>query len=59
MFKSIIGTIILFLIGIFGLIGWILNIISIFNTENILSGVFVIRAIGVFMAPLGSVMGYL
>lgn len=51
------GAIILFGIIIAGAIGWILNIVAIANTTAF-SGLVVIRAIGVFLAPLGAVLGY-
>lgn len=41
-------------------IGWIMNIINLFNTKNFeLSGVIILQIIGIFLAPLGVVMGYL
>lgn len=39
--------------------GWIANIITIFGMEDITSGEGIIRIIGIFMAPLGAIMGYL
>ena len=52
--KSILVT------GLFivGLIGWVLNILALIHATEI-SGMVVARGIGVFMAPLGSVLGYL
>lgn len=41
-------------------IGWIMNIINLFNTKNFeLSGVIILQIVGIFLAPLGVVMGYL
>ena len=38
--------------------GWIENIIKLYHAD-IISGVNIVRLIGVFLAPLGVVMGYL
>ena len=43
-------------------VGWILNIIKIFQVESSVidwGGVEVARVIGVFFAPLGALMGFL
>lgn len=41
-------------------IGWIMNIINLFNTKNFeLSGIVILQIVGIFLAPLGVVMGYL
>jgi hypothetical protein len=40
--------------------GWVLNIIDIFNSSfSEITGILVLRVIGVFIAPLGAVLGYL
>ena len=40
-------------------IGWILNIVSIFQTIDApLTGLFVGRCVGVIFGPLGAVLGY-
>lgn len=41
-------------------IGWIMNIVNLFKIENFeLSGVIILQIVGIFLAPLGVVMGYL
>lgn len=42
------------------LIGWVMNIIEIINTgfSSEWTGMLVARVIGVFMAPLGAVLGW-
>jgi len=41
-----------------GTYGWVLNIIAILNIEEfVLSGKIVLAVIGIFVAPLGSIMG--
>ncbi len=40
-------------------VGWILNIVSIFHADfGNITGVLVLRVIGVFVAPLGSILGF-
>lgn len=40
--------------------GWIANIVKIWNSGfDVLTGMVIARCIGVFMAPLGAVLGYL
>ncbi len=38
-------------------VGWVMNIVAIAGAESI-TGMVVVRLIGVFMAPLGAVPGY-
>jgi lipopolysaccharide export LptBFGC system permease protein LptF len=46
-------------IGLFGVIGWILNIATIAQSSlDPITGMIVIRIIGVFIAPLGAILGY-
>lgn len=48
------------IILILGMIGWIMNIITIFSTmANPISGVFIVRIVGIIVAPLGAIMGWL
>ena len=48
------------IILILGMIGWIMNIITIFSTmANPISGVFIIRIVGIIVAPIGAIMGWL
>lgn len=43
-----------------GLIGWIWNIIKIVQIGfDVVTGIFIMRCIGVFLAPLGSVLGFI
>lgn len=41
-----------------GAVGWVLNIVAIANVSEF-SGMVVLRAVGVFFAPLGAVLGYI
>ena len=39
--------------------GWVMNIVTLFGADfSIITGVLVLRVIGVFMAPLGAILGY-
>jgi hypothetical protein len=43
-----------------GVGGWIWNIVKIVTTfGDVLTGMFIARCIGVFVAPLGAVLGFL
>ena len=40
--------------------GWVVNIVKLYSmVSEPVTGVFVLRVIGIFIAPLGSVMGFL
>ena len=43
---------------IFGVIGWITNISILLDAEGMSKGQIVLRAIGLFVMPLGAVLGY-
>lgn len=48
----------LILVG--GFIGWVLNIVNLFKTENFeFTGVVILQIVGIFVAPLGAILGYL
>jgi polyferredoxin len=50
---------IFFTIGILAMVGWAWNFIKIFQTfDDVLTGMFIARCIGVFVAPLGAVLGW-
>lgn len=38
--------------------GWVMNIITLANMDSILTGMGALRAVGVIVAPLGAVLGY-
>lgn len=47
-------------IWILGIIGWILNIVHIFSkTPIVFDGETIIQIIGIFIAPLGAVLGWI
>ena len=42
-----------------GLIGWIMNIINIIHADFAhITGLLVIQVVGIFIAPLGAVLGF-
>lgn len=48
-------------IFLFSIIGWILNIVSLFNVGSPISqwgGMEILRIVGIFFAPVGAVLGY-
>lgn len=44
-----------------GIIGWVLNIIQLFTlaAAGTINGMFILKAIGIFVAPLGAVLGWI
>lgn len=45
---------------VFCCVGWVMNIVNLFKTENFeFSGVIILQVVGIFVAPLGVIMGYL
>ena len=44
-------------IVLFGILGWVLNIITLSQADHF-TGMVVVRALGVLVAPLGAVIGY-
>jgi hypothetical protein len=47
------------IVGLAGVVGWVMNIVDIANSDfDNITGMLVIRVIGVFVPPLGAVLGY-
>lgn len=59
MIKAFWISVFLMLVAVF--CGWVMNLIELFHTEFTtgFTGVLILRVIGVFIVPLGGVMGYL
>ena len=51
------AAIIYIVILIAGIIGWVMNIVSMIHMETI-TGMGIARLVGIFIAPLGAVLGY-
>ncbi len=49
--------IVLFVVA--GGVGWIWNIVKIASSDFALTGMMVLRVVGIFIAPLGAIMGYI
>lgn len=57
--NTIVGLVVM-LLWMIGAGGWIWNIVKIVGSNfDVISGLLVIRIIGIFVAPLGCVVGYL
>lgn len=49
-----------FVLAVVAIVGWVMNIIEIFNSNfSAIDGELVLRVVGVFVAPIGAVMGYI
>jgi hypothetical protein len=42
----------------FGAFGWVMNIVALIN-DDMVTGMLIARAAGIFIAPLGAILGYL
>ena len=57
---SIFGVLFMISVVIAAGFGWVMNVVEIFNIANgPITGMFVFRIIGIFVAPLGAILGYL
>jgi len=53
-------SLLFFFVWIAAIVGWVWNVIKIFNLiEDPITGLFILRCVGVFAAPLGAILGYL
>lgn len=53
-------SLVIVLVWLVGIIGWIANVVRIVHALNLpITGLFVLRCVGVVVAPLGAVLGYL
>ena len=42
------------------IVGWVMNIVALYHmTFGTITGELVLRCVGIFVAPIGSVMGYI
>lgn len=54
-----IGSIAILAIMLAAAAGWVMNVIEIVKTvSDPVGGMFILRCLGVFLAPLGAVLGY-
>lgn len=48
------------LVAILGIGGWVSNIVQIVNhLSDPITGMFILRCVGIFVAPLGAVLGFI
>lgn len=53
-------TLFFLVIGLGGVIGWIINIVDVAHASFAhLTGMVVLRVVGIFVPPLGAVMGFI
>lgn len=53
-------TLAIFIVWVISLTGWIMNIVAIAGSSfDVITGMLVIRIIGVFIAPIGAVLGFI
>ena len=57
MFKEL-GFIVAILLFVAGVIGWVMNIVALAGASEF-SGLLLLRAVGIFVAPLGAVLGWI
>lgn len=56
--KSLAALVMLGLV-IAAIYGYIANIVSLFHSTGDITGQFILRIVGIFIAPLGSILGFL
>lgn len=57
--KSLALIVTWLLLVILGFAGWVMNIVSIVHSDGGMTGMFIVRCIGILVAPLGAVLGYI
>lgn len=55
--KGVLGVVTLIII-ILAICGWVMNIIEIIHMKS-LTGLMIVKCIGIFVPPLGSILGWL
>jgi len=55
--KGVLGFVTLIII-ILSICGWVMNIIEIIHMKS-LTGLMIVKCIGIFVAPLGAILGWL
>lgn len=56
--TAVAGLIFWVLIALAGAIGWISNIVALVHMPVVTTGMGIARIVGIFVAPLGAVLGY-
>jgi hypothetical protein len=57
--KSISYHLTVILLVAVAITGWVMNLVTIFNSDfGNITGVLVLRVVGIFLAPIGAVLGW-
>lgn len=57
---GIVGFLVFITLFIAAISGWIMNVVAILNMANgPITGMFILRCVGIFVAPLGAVIGWI
>ena len=52
-------SLLVIVVAILGFVGWVMNIMTIAGSSfNDLTGLLILRVVGIFIAPLGAVLGW-
>lgn len=46
-------------LSILGIIGWFINIAKLMGSDMVITGEFILRIVGLFLPPIGAIMGYM
>lgn len=58
--RSDVAVLLLYItILLLALVGWVKNIIAIIDSDGTITGMLIGRVIGVFVAPIGSILGWM
>jgi hypothetical protein len=56
---SFVPSLLVIVVAILGFVGWVMNIMTIAGSSfNDLTGLLILRVVGIFIAPLGAVLGW-
>jgi hypothetical protein len=56
---SFVPSLLVIVVAILGFVGWVMNIMTIAGSSfNDLTGLLVLRVVGIFIAPMGAVLGW-
>ena len=57
--SNYIFPIAILILSIAGVIGWIINFAKLLGGDMLITGEFILRIIGIFVPPIGAIMGYM
>lgn len=57
--AGLLGGLLIGAIILGGIVGWVMNIISVIHTvSDPITGMFILRCLGIIFAPLGAILGW-